>query len=107
MRRVTRPERLNLRIPEATSRRIGEYAQTMGVTHTEAVRVLVEDRLRELKLGGGDREHIYRLLEIGEYLFSSMIAQNEVSLSPERRQQVVDETAKALSEKYTIEDETD
>jgi hypothetical protein len=107
MSRVKRSERLNLRIPEGTSRRVREYAQTMGISMSEAVRVLVEDRLRELKLGGGDREHIYRLLEIGEYLFSSMIAQNDVSLSPERRQRVVDETAKALSEKYAIDDETD
>lgn len=105
MVRARRSERVNLRLPEEAAARIREYASSMGISMAEAVRVLVEDRLRELNSQRTEREHINRLIEIGEYLFSSTIAQNEVHLSPDRRQKVVDETAKALSEKYVFDDE--
>jgi hypothetical protein len=97
-----RSVRLTASFPEALNSRVETYANKMGISKSEAVRFLVEDQLNGQQLR--DRYHVSfeRLLEINEYVFESMIAQNEQQLTPEVRQQIFDGAAKSLMEKHPI-----
>jgi metal-responsive CopG/Arc/MetJ family transcriptional regulator len=98
----TKSERFALRLPERSLKRVERYAHEMGLSKSEAMRKLVDDRLDELKFRERNLASFERLIQISEYMFHSTIAHNEAQFSSEKRQEIFDETREALDQKHPL-----
>jgi predicted DNA-binding protein len=82
-------EKIATRFSAKTFQRIASYADERGMTKSEAIRFLVEDRLDEMGHKDRDRASFERILKVGEYLVASAIAYNTEKYSDEAYQNIV------------------
>lgn len=84
-----RSEKIATRFSKKTFDRIDGFAAECDISRSEAIRVLVEDRLDELSYKDLDRKSYERLTRAIEYLFISSWTQNAENLSDEERQKLM------------------
>lgn len=102
--RYQKSQRVTLRFPEPIYTRLENYAEELGTSKSEALRILVEDGLKKPLLRSRNQERFERLIEIAEYVFASTIASNKHFLPDETCQLILEDTRKALSMKHPLID---